>query len=199
MCIMAYCVVGMTMQRDRFRNNASVFSNVIAGFGIYTVLAYLSIRKDIIIVTLSIFAVLAMAYVVLIICRKNRNKHISKNLMIRRIKLALVGGTNIICVGLLAMMLLLGADSLFGYSLVIPSVSLAKQSNVEEQTIANNIETLALLDEESWKSFNVKEKLDVLQTVANVEQCYLGLPNELNVGTEQLREAWPDITPTGTT
>lgn len=187
-CILVCCAIGMTMQWNKIRNNASVFTNVIAGFGIYTVFAYLSIRKDLIIVTLLIFAVLASVYAVFIMCRKIRNRKSLKRIMIRRIKLALVGGANIISVGLLTMMFLLGAGSLFGFSLVSPSVSPAKQSNVEEQTIANNIETLALLEEESWKSLNVKEKLDVLQTVANVEQRYLGLPNELNVGTEQLRE-----------
>lgn len=55
-----------------------------------------------------------------------------------------------------------------------------------EETIASNIETLILLDEDAWSILTVQERLDVLQTVANIERYYLGLPNELNVGVANL-------------
>lgn len=32
------------------------------------------------------------------------------------------------------------------------------------------------------------EKLNVMRTVANIEVSYLGIPNEINVGTAKLRE-----------
>ena len=49
------------------------------------------------------------------------------------------------------------------------------------ETIADNIETLCLLRQDSWEDMSVQERLDVLQVVANIEASYLGLPHELNV------------------
>lgn len=45
-----------------------------------------------------------------------------------------------------------------------------------------------LLREEEWSRLTTQEKLDTLQTVANIEAHYLGLPNELNVGIANLGE-----------
>ena len=44
----------------------------------------------------------------------------------------------------------------------------------QEQTIAGNIETLTRLQEEEWKILTDEEKMDVLQTVTNIEGRYLG-------------------------
>lgn len=65
-------------------------------------------------------------------------------------------------------------------------VSAATQANVSEQSLSNNMETIARLREDAWGSLTVQERLDVLQTVANIEQRYLGLPNELNIGAANL-------------
>lgn len=51
------------------------------------------------------------------------------------------------------------------------------------QTIENNIVTIRRLRADMWSSLSVTEKLDVMQTVANIEAHYLGLPHELNVET----------------
>lgn len=44
------------------------------------------------------------------------------------------------------------------------------------------------LQEDIWCLLPVQERLDVLQTAANMEQKYLGLSNELNVGAANLEE-----------
>ena len=43
-----------------------------------------------------------------------------------------------------------------------------------------------MLQEDEWEKLSAQERLDVLQAVANIEQRYLGLPNELNVGVANL-------------
>lgn len=60
------------------------------------------------------------------------------------------------------------------------------KNNLSEQTIANNMDTILLLQEDEWEKLSAQERLDVLQAVANIEQRYLGLPNELNVGVANL-------------
>ena len=55
----------------------------------------------------------------------------------------------------------------------------------QEQTIAGNIETLTRLQEEEWKILTDEEKMDVLQTVTNIEGRYLGIPNKLTVEAKE--------------
>ena len=79
-----------------------------------------------------------------------------------------------------------GASVLFGSSLLKSDVRPATKTNLSEQTIANNMDTILLLQEDEWEKLSAQERLDVLQAVANIEQRYLGLPNELNVGVANL-------------
>ena len=48
-------------------------------------------------------------------------------------------------------------------------------------TLQDNLETVKLLHEELWIGLSVQERIDVLQTVANIEASHLGLPHELKV------------------
>ena len=77
---------------------------------------------------------------------------------------------------------------IFGDSILKSSVSATVNEQGVSQTISNNIDTVLLLREEEWSQLTTQEKLDTLQTVANIEAHYLGLPNELNVGIANLGE-----------
>lgn len=52
---------------------------------------------------------------------------------------------------------------------------------VNYSTIENNLETIILLQEETWDDLSLQERMNVLQIIANIEASYLGLPHELNV------------------
>lgn len=186
--ILCCSILGIALEMKKQRNSISVLMNLIAGFGLYSVFAYLPIKRNLILITFLIAAVLAVLYTSLILCHKIKNRRKFKKILARRIIRAFSGSRNILCTGMAVIMVLIGTNAVFGTSLLRPSVAPAKQSNVEEQTIANNMETLVLLKEDTWKTLSVEEKLNVLQTVANIEQRYLGLPNELNVGAANLRE-----------
>ena len=56
----------------------------------------------------------------------------------------------------------------------------------EAYTIKANRETIRLLDEDTWKTLNAEEKLQVLQTVANIETNYLGIPHRLTVERKEM-------------
>ena len=186
--ILCCSAIGIVLEMKKQRNSISVIMNLLAGFGLYTVFAYLPIKRRLILITFIVAAILTVLYLLLILCHKIKNRRKFKKIIARRIIRALSGARNIICIGLAMIMILIGINAVFGTSLLRPSVAPAKQSNVEEQTIANNMETLLLLREDTWKTLSAEEKINVLQTVANIEQRYLGLPNELNVGASNLRE-----------
>ncbi len=181
-------MLGIALEMKKQRNSVSVLMNLLSGFGLYSLLAYLPIRRRFILIIFLAAVIIAVLHTLFILCHKIKNRCKFKKILARRIIRTLFESRNIICTGFAVIMLSLSGNAVFGSSLIRPSVSPAKQTNVEEQTIANNIEVLLLLKEDTWKTLSVDEKLDVLQTVANIEQRYLGLPNELNVGASNLRE-----------
>ena len=50
-----------------------------------------------------------------------------------------------------------------------------------EVTLKDNLEIVKLLREEFWVDLSVQERIDVLQTIANIEASHLGLPHKLKV------------------
>ena len=63
-----------------------------------------------------------------------------------------------------------------------------KSSTLSENTIESNIETLALLQDDTWSGLSMTNRIDVLQTVADIEAAYWGLPHKLTVITSLTSE-----------
>ena len=165
--VMLLCcsVLGIVLEIKKHRNGISVLLNLIAGYGLYSVLAYYPIKRRLIQVTIRVVVILAASYSVLILCRKIKSRRKRKRVLVRRIIRAFSAAGIIICTGLAVIMISITFKAVFDTSLIRPSVIPTKESDVEEQTIANNMETLVLLREDTWKSLSVEEKLDVLQQV----------------------------------
>lgn len=82
----------------------------------------------------------------------------------------------------------IGFRGIFGDNILNVSTPATSHNQSSAQTISNNIDTILLLREDEWSTLLVQEKLNTLQTVANIEAHYLGLPNELHVGADNLGE-----------
>ena len=186
--ILAAFAVGMLLEMKKWRNSVSIIMNLLGEYGIYAVITYFPIRTKFILMILIVSAVLAIAYSLLILCRRIDNRRRFKRILWNRIIMVFRGSANVFCVGMGVIMIAIGINLVFSSSIVIPDVEPAGPLETEESTIDNNIETLALLYEDTWKTLSAEEKLDVLQTVANIERRYLGLPHELNVVTADLSE-----------
>ncbi len=179
---------GMLLEWKRQRNHISMAMNLLAAFGAYAALTYLSISRKLILAVMITAGILAAAYFVYMVCYRIGDRRNAGKILMRRIRRAAVGGRNILCTGMAFIMIFLVLRTIFGSSLVESSVSPARQAEVEEQTIANHMDTLVLLEDDVWEKLSVGDRLNVLQVVANIEQRYLGLPHELNVGVLNLRE-----------
>lgn len=57
-----------------------------------------------------------------------------------------------------------------------------------DQTMENSMDTLLLLQESEWKDLPVDERLDVLQTVVNIEKNNLGMSTDLNLRAASLKQ-----------
>ncbi len=176
------------LQLKRNRNSLAIAADLTAGYGLYTIAAYHDKYPGLIFVTFTASLVLSLFYFILIMFRRiQAEKH--KNVIIRfRLKNTLTGCRNILCAGFAVMMLLAGLNSFFLISPQGKKDAGAENKVPEEQTIAANMETLILLSDENWNALNEEEKLQVLQTIANIERHYLGLPHELTVRVSDTEE-----------
>lgn len=180
--------IGICMAIHRRRNGTSVFVNLITAYGLYTTLAYLPVKKRFIMAVLSAAAVVSVLYALLVMCGRVRNKRKFKKIIRRRAGRAISAAQVLFAVGFGLIMTSMGINTLFGSTLVTAAVAPATPSTVEEQTLNNHMDTMALLQSGSWSGLTLQERLDVLQTAANIEQRYLGLPDGMTVGAADLEE-----------
>lgn len=182
------CVIGGVFEFRRRRNGYNVFLNLVSGFGICTIYTYMQIRKKLITVTLITAAILTVICAFNILCRKVNNRRNIKKIVGRRLQISFILAQKILGISLAFIILMVGIDVIPKTSVKNTETSTASDSNTEEQSLENYIETAALLKQDSWESLSLQERLDVLQAVANMEQRYLGLPDELHVDVSDLRE-----------
>lgn len=161
-------------------------------FGLYTLPTYAKTVNGLIYGVMLAAVAFSIAYTALLMSNKIKNRSYKRQIIKNRLYKCFCTSQSFIAVGMLTVMLALGVNGLFGINIINPSIRSVKGSD-DGQTIANNIETIKLLQEDEWRKLSTKRKIDVLQTVANIEAHYLGLPNELNVGAANLDEdIWGD-------
>lgn len=185
-CVLGILIHKIVMHRKIRSNNA--LADLLIGFGIYTVLTYYQFCTIFIIVVSLISLALALLRIISIFSRRINKKNVSKVIIRKRLFRLIDGLKAIICIALTFTMVYLSITTFFGTSLVRANVDPAKQNEVEIQTITNNYETLCLLEDNTWVNLTLEERLGVLQTIANIEQRYLGISHELIVGTKTLDE-----------
>lgn len=180
--------VGAAITWKKRRNNLSLFVNVIIPYELYSLVAY---YHTVCIFTWSLIAVsllLSIMYVVLVLKPKIRAKARKEAVIKARLVRSFLGTRTVVACCLSIMVLVLGVSSFFGVLFFSPSENPVNRSGGEGVTIAKNIEVVSLLEEKEWSALSTPAKLNVLQTVVNIETYYLGLPHELNVITGPLPE-----------
>lgn len=170
------------------RTGGTVAISLLLPYGIYTILAYKETIGIQIKVVLGVSFLLALLYIFLVMFRKIKNQEKKAQIYKNRAYRCLIMTYKFVGIGMAVIMLPLLLQSAFGVVLFKPSVKPALQDTVSESTIQNNIDTILLLQEQEWQKLTTKEKLDVMQVVANIEANYLGIPHELNVGGTNLDE-----------
>ena len=170
------------------RTGWTVTTALVVPFGLYTVLTYIRTVGNWMLIVLASAVTLSVIYTVLLMIRKIKNRRNKGKVIKRRLHRCCVTSQSIVAIALLMVMGIIGAQGVFGDNILNSSISATANNQSVPQTISNNIDTILLLQEEEWANLTTQEKLDILQTVANIEAHYLGLPNELNVGTANLDE-----------
>lgn len=182
-------LAGMFLERKRFRNGIHIFWNLTAGFGLYTAFAYFPIEPFPVAAALWSAVALCAGFAVFCLVRKFRpRKADEKPKSVRhRIHPACTIYT-LFAACFAALLLFFGSPLLVGNTFMSASVAPSTGSAADGETLAGNIDTILLLQEDQWEGLSLQKRLDVLQTVANIERRYLGLPHELNVGTANMEK-----------
>lgn len=184
--LVASCsLLGGVFQIKRQRNGYHIFFNLMIGLGAYTVLAYWPVRPLLIRTVLVAVAVLSALYALFALAQKYAPAPASgkrkRRIFLRRLRRVAAVAQALLAVGCAVILGVIASPLVVGNAVLSAGVSPAA-SDVQEQTIANHMDTILLLQQEQWQQLTVDQKLDVLQTVANIECRYLGIPHELNVG-----------------
>ncbi|MCR5735235.1 MAG: hypothetical protein K6G22_11580 [Lachnospiraceae bacterium] len=179
----------MLTEMKRYRNDTSIALNLMAGYGIYTILSYLDTNRLFIMIVMAISGAFSAGFFILIMCRKINSTYSKRRVLKHRFIKAFSACRHVMCTGLLFLMIFTGINSFFNIPFLSPGYLTAKQAAEPEQTIDNNMDTLILLKYENWKELSEDEKLSVLQTVANIERRYLGLPHELIVNVANTKDS----------
>lgn len=156
--------------------------------GVYTVVAYIVIASPIIVGSLSCAIAASLGYTVYCLKGdpKSKTKHTRHRFYKRRLYSCFHFSQFSFAAAFLVIMIFLGGQGILGQTLLSASRKAEIIDPASERAL--DMDTLLLLQEDQWEDLTVKERLNVMQYVANREAGYLGLSHELQVGTANLEE-----------
>lgn len=186
--LILFGVVGTGVLFRNERTRAANVACVFLPYGVYTVLAYRNMIRRIYYLPLLLAISIGMVCSGIVLCRKLPRTKCPQKIWRKRWERCIWLMSMFASVGLACT---LGAyfGNSFGKALLIDSEVTPLVGNhaaAENQTMEAQKDTLMLLQQETWEQLSIQKKVDVLQTVANIEAHTLGLPNELNVGADEL-------------
>lgn len=170
------------------RTEWNICVSILFPYGLYTVGSYWRTLQSRIVIVLLISTVLSLLIGILVMTRRINQKRSATRVIVKRLRRCIAMTGNIFTVAMAVIMVPLLFQGAFGMTLFKPRVEAEIGTETEKQTISGNIDTILKLQEEEWYSLSTKDKLNVLQCVANIEAHYLGISNELNVGASNLPE-----------
>ena len=175
-------VIGVITTFKRRRNDVSTLSNTILPFELYALITFYRFFPVAVLSISLISAVLASVYFVRVLTQRESSSTGRTVCLSKRIWHGTLGCRTIITVCLLFFIVPLYISSIFGVHLytsdVEPATSPAEDT---EWTVKNKIDTVKLLEEDSWAELNTQERLDVLGTIVNIEVRYLGINHPITL------------------
>lgn len=177
--MMLVSVVGFIIVMNRRKNGWTATACFVFPFGLYTMLTYSTTSALFIRVVAATSILLSLVYSILLFTRKikQRGQIARRKVLQSRFSKCMYSASCIMAVGMLALMVGIGWNGYFGTGLVTSSVEAEAlhQDIKDKDTMEANMNTVLKLQPAVWEDLNTRERIDVLQTVCNVETHYLGL------------------------
>lgn len=189
LCAMIICItVFMIVVIYKKQSAWVLMSSLLLSYGTYTVMTYWNTINSKILLTLGIAFCVAVSLNLLVMTRRIPKTKRRKRILKRRVHKCLINTLNIMSIAMAIIMLPMIVGSVFGGSLLKTHTEAKAGVSVENQTLSGNMDMVLKLQEDEWERLTTKDKLEVMQTIANIEVHYLGIPNEINIGIANLRE-----------
>ncbi len=156
--------------------------NVMFPFGVYTVLAYRTIRPALLTALSLLAGALCVIYTALILRKKSRRS--GTRITAGKLRRVCVGAQSTVAFfGAVAMMACFLGSSRVSYSMTNSEVApiTGTQTGSVESMLRGCREDIKRLDPNIWAALCVEDRSELLQIVANVEAARLGLPHGLKV------------------
>ncbi len=177
------------LTRKRRRNYLSLFTNTVLPLGIYSLIVYERAHPVVVLAIEIAIYVLGGAYCVAVLARRIKadDSTVSRKVIMNRFKACLNGlrtVTAVCCSVLIIYTLCLNA---FDSPSVIPAVKpTADVVETKQEVLADNLPVISGIDPSVWKTLTFDERIDVMQTLANVERVQLGIGHEINLCADSL-------------
>lgn len=159
-------------------------------FGLYTILTYSTTSALFIRVVMGTSILFSLAYSIFLFTRKikHRGKNARRKVLRNRLSRCIYSVSCIMAVAMLTLMVGIGWNGYFGTGLVTSSVEAEgiQQDVEDEDTMEAHMDAVLKLQPVVWEDLNTYKRIDVLQTVCNVETHYLGLSDPVTVQGDNL-------------
>jgi energy-converting hydrogenase Eha subunit C len=175
--------LGIIATIDRRRNSESIFINILLSTGLVCAIMAQSYYPIPVAAAFVLCAVLVVFYSVKVMTHKLPAGGGSLDIIIRRMGKVvhmsrhLAATAVILCIALLFSVLIFGAGASYAPN-IMPDHLVVPTDN---SLIKTNYVSIRKINEPFWSGLSDREKLDVLQSVANVEATYLGLPGAISI------------------
>lgn len=185
----ACLVVTYLLTFRRRRNYFSLFTNTALPFGIYSAMAYDDVHYVVLSTIFFSILILCGLLALAMIITSNLPDDFDKMLKILKIRMLhfLNGTKSIVSVCLSVLVVYVSGLYAFDSTSIIPAVK--PTTAVEEdkaEVVEKNMPVISKIDESIWKNLSLEDRLDVMQTLANVEKVQLGISHEVNVRADSL-------------
>lgn len=182
-------IVTYLMTHKSRRNYVSLFTNAVLPFGIYSVMTYENSHAVVVgVIEIAILTFCGLYWLVILI-RNVKSDSLTEIMQVykRRIIHCIKGTKTISAVCLSVLLIYIFGLYAFDLPSLIPAVkpSVSVEENKTE-VVKKNMPIISKIDERIWKNLSFENRLDVLQTLANVEKTHLGISHEVNVRANSL-------------
>jgi predicted SprT family Zn-dependent metalloprotease len=181
--------MGVVLTVSRSRRSISVLVNIITPYEVYSIIVFAKDMKILAAVSVCSALLLGIAYLALVMSHRTPNRARRARILRLRFRAGVNGSRTLAAACMAIFIIPMGFNALFGGTMAFKSTQAQAPTLYSDCTIEDNIDTLSNMRQDVWDTLNMSEKTDTLQTVANIEAAYLGLPHELNVKINTLQES----------
>ena len=170
--------VGILLTFKKRRTRVSIFVNAVSGAILYFLMAYWSTFRKELTIGLLIVGALVVAYASLVLVNyfRNRPVRVSFGACLRA---CLLSSRTIATIGVFVIVILLCGGNILGF----PTIESTEEAVIQEDNVypslrglvEDNIDTLRLMNEESWVEMDADQRADLLKVLADMETAYHGI------------------------